>query len=81
MKHSQQQRGTAADRNARIQHNSRVDPPPPARFTVRTYALRMEVSAEAMADRHMFNLSNRHYLRNGKRGGPRRRYEPYWGEA
>lgn len=74
------QRGSQADQRALRAHERRIRPTFSDRYQVRTYGLRMAISEEAVNSVNWFNLSNRHYLRNGKRGGARRRYEPYWGE-
>jgi hypothetical protein len=71
--------GTYADRAALEQHRFRTSARKPSRFHVTTYALRIPVAVEAFTA-NMFNLGNRHYMRNSKRGGLRRRYTPYWGE-
>ena len=76
-------RGTAADRNALIAHQARTAPKPKHRgrvYQVGTYALSMEVAPEAFESRPLFNLGNRHYLSNGKRGGLKRRRTAYWHE-
>lgn len=72
--------GTAADQNAYWAHQSRINPRP-TRYTSVTYAMRIEVNTRAVErNGGMPNLSNRWYFANGKRGGQRRRYTPYWTE-
>lgn len=73
-------RGTNSDIRARLAHEARINPPDRSRWHMATYALSFEVSAEAIETRGMPNLSNRWRPAHGKRGGWRRRHEPYWGE-
>ena len=73
-------RGKDSDISARAAHEARVNPPPPSPYRAVTYAMRMDVSPAVTEGMPYFNLGNRWYLSHGRRGGPRRRHEPYWGE-
>lgn len=76
-------RGKESDRSARRAHEARLNPPPPNRYHTVTYAMRIGVNDDLgsiLAREGMGgipNLSNRWRPAHGKRGGWRRRYEPY----
>lgn len=76
-------RGKASDRSALAAHRTRINPPPPGRYSMATYGFRIDVSPElasvlAREGRGGIpNLGNRWRPKHGKRGGMRRRYMPY----
>ncbi len=70
-------RGKTSDRSALASLRARLNPSR-TRYHSTTYAMRLEVSPEAVERKGgMPNLSNLWYFSHGKRGGMRRRYEPY----
>lgn len=75
-------RGKASDRSARLTHEARLNPHQ-SRYLMTTYAMRMPVSDEVanilarVGRGGIPNLSNLWRPVHGKRGGFRRRYQPY----
>lgn len=70
-------RGKDSDRSALAAYRARLNPVR-GRYRAAVYSVRIPISVEAV-DRPggVPNLGNLWYLSHGKRGGMRRRYEPY----